>query len=200
MGQETKGKPTLNVCYGDDTHDDMINVSQRNFPGINIVALPYHLPFRPKSFERVFCSDVLQHVSHRLYMKALDILCSLTTRHLYLKTIALDRVLDRWLHHEISDDDLNSLLYGNQDRHQWADDCDWNYASFTASSIRQRIIDNGFMIEEFGYDNIGNLNIVGRRIGKREEYIEPLDTKPGPKNKQEAAILMAKKYPMSIWK
>lgn len=92
-----EGLPTLNIGCGNGFQTGGFNMDIRALPGVDIIADILALPIKEKSVERLFCNNVLECVGHKHFLSTIDELCRVTTRHLYIRTLLLDRVSERIL-------------------------------------------------------------------------------------------------------
>lgn len=166
---------SLNAGCGEIILDDMINLDIRQLPGVDIVADIRNLPFKNCAFNRVFCSDAIEHIGHREYFATLEELCRVCNRTLLLKTLALDKLVERYYQGEIGFGALQLLLYGGQDYPE-----NYHHCVMPSNEITKWIESRGFKIDESNVDIIGNLSITAHR------RLDLISEKPGPKSRGEA--------------
>ena len=158
----------INIGCGDHPLEGALNVDVRDLPLVDMVVDIVKLPFQDRSFENVHCSDVVEHLGHRDYFTAIDECCRVCQDRLYLKTLALDKLLEQYQVGAIDEDALVLLLYGGQDYPE-----NTHQSIYPAPRILARLRTNGFVVDAAEYDAIGNIQITAHRARADAPHVKP---------------------------
>ena len=112
-----KGVTRLNLGAGSDIRKGWCNVDIHPGQGIDVVCDISHLPFDDKSIEKIYASDVLEHI---MYAKVLG-----TLKEWYrvlapkgtitIKVPSLSTIARYYVRHEIDTKEFVRLVYGGQE-------------------------------------------------------------------------------------
>jgi len=151
-----------NIGCGKLLMDGAINLDIRKLENIDVVGDIRYLPFICMSFDIVYCSDVLEHLSIAEFPAGLSELCRITRKDLFIKTPSMDVLIKLYNEGKIDNSGLTLSMYGAQTYVENYHKC----IQFT-DYITNAIICNGFYINELSSDCIGNINVHARRNEER---------------------------------
>lgn len=94
-----------------------INTDIRNLKGVDIICDAEHLPFKGDTFEKIYCSDILEHVPRNETGKTLLEWYRVLKRGglLTLKVPNLKTIASNYIRGVIDCAEFSRLIYGNQE-------------------------------------------------------------------------------------
>ena len=112
-----KGVTRVNLGAGNDIRDGWCNVDMRPGEGIDIVCDVSNLPFDGNSIEKIYASDVLEHIMYA------DVPTTLKEWHrvlarkgtITIKVPSLSTIATNYVRHMIDTKEFVRLVYGGQE-------------------------------------------------------------------------------------
>jgi predicted SAM-dependent methyltransferase len=111
-----KGITRLNLGAGNDIRNGWCNVDLQAGDGVDLVCDVSHLPFADKSIEKIYASDVLEHIMYAKVPGTLKewyrVLAPKST--ITIKVPSLSTIATNYVRHEINTKEFVRLVYGGQ--------------------------------------------------------------------------------------
>lgn len=107
----------LNLGCGEQILNKWINTDIKNLKGVDIICDAEYLPFKEDTFEKLYCSDILEHFPRNETEKVLMEWHRVLKKGgiLTLKTPNLKTIVSNYIRGLIDCAEFSRLIYGNQE-------------------------------------------------------------------------------------
>jgi ubiquinone/menaquinone biosynthesis C-methylase UbiE len=161
-----KGITRLNLGAGNDIRNGWCNVDLQAGDGVDLVCDVSHLPFADKSIEKIYASDVLEHIMYAKVPGTLKewyrVLAPKST--ITIKVPSLSTIATNYVRHEINTKEFVRLVYGGQQEGEIANAHKSGFDPQYLSLLMKRA---GFEITKIishpGHPDGNNLVIIGQK-------------------------------------
>jgi len=112
-----KGVTRANLGAGNDIRDGWCNVDMRPGEGIDLICDVSHLPFGDNCIEKIYASDVLEHIMYADVPATLKEWYRVLARKgtLTIKVPSLSTIATNYVRHTIDTKEFVRLVYGGQE-------------------------------------------------------------------------------------